>query len=74
MDRFELDSRWQKEILDSLQGMAYGTVQIFVHDGHIVQIERTERKRFDIEKAISNSVDTGSVKPARRSSKPRRGT
>ncbi|MDF2661604.1 MAG: hypothetical protein K0Q94_4395 [Paenibacillus sp.] len=43
----QLDDVWTERILGSLEGMEYGSVQIIVHDGKIVQIERTERKRFD---------------------------
>jgi len=43
----EVDDEWNERIVSSLNGMEYGAVQIIVHDGRIVQIERTERKRFD---------------------------
>ncbi|WP_309121048.1 YezD family protein [Paenibacillus sp.] len=43
----EWDSAWLKRIADSLAGIKYGSVQIVVHDGKIVQIERTEKRRFD---------------------------
>jgi hypothetical protein len=35
------------QIKESLEGLRYGTVQIVVHNGQIVQIERTEKLRFD---------------------------
>ncbi len=44
---FELDETWLSRIASSVNGLEYGSVQIIVHDGRIVQIERTERKRFD---------------------------
>ncbi|MCL6456904.1 MAG: YezD family protein [Gorillibacterium sp.] len=44
---FEVDELWKERISSTLNGLEYGTVQIIVHDGRIVQIERTERKRFD---------------------------
>ncbi len=47
----QLDEIWTKRILDSISGLEYGHVQIIVHDGKIVQIERTERKRFEISQA-----------------------
>ena len=31
---------------DALRGLQYGTVTITVRDGVIVQVERTERRRF----------------------------
>lgn len=43
----QLDELWTERILDSIRGLEYGSVQIIVHDGKIVQIERTERRRFD---------------------------
>ncbi|MDF2963669.1 MAG: hypothetical protein K0S39_5404 [Paenibacillus sp.] len=48
----EVDEIWTKRILNSVNGLEYGTVQIVVHDGRIVQIERTERKRFESEAAL----------------------
>jgi len=42
-----IDEIWTERILNSIRGLEYGTVQIIVHDGKIVQIERTERKRFE---------------------------
>lgn len=39
---------WLKQIADSLEGLQYGHVQITVHDGKIVQIDRLERKRFEL--------------------------
>ncbi|WP_284639717.1 YezD family protein [Paenibacillus silviterrae] len=53
----DIDEVWSKRILQSVNGLEYGTVQIIVHDGRIVQIERTERKRFDSEhQARQNAV------------------
>lgn len=36
-----------KDIIDAVVGLDYGSVLIKVHDGKIVQIEVTERKRFN---------------------------
>jgi len=38
---------WLKQIAECIEGLKYGQVQITVHDGRIVQIDRLERKRFD---------------------------
>ncbi|WP_159883692.1 YezD family protein [Paenibacillus puerhi] len=43
----DVDDLWTKRIIQSVNGLEYGSVQIVVHDGRIVQIERTERKRFE---------------------------
>lgn len=34
-------------ILQALQGIRFGAVEIVVHDGKVVQIERKERLRFE---------------------------
>ncbi|MCR2806237.1 YezD family protein [Paenibacillus soyae] len=44
---FEVDEVWQDRILGQVAGMQYGQVIITVHDGRIVQIDRTERTRYD---------------------------
>lgn len=43
----EVDDVWQERILDQVSGLQYGQVIITVHDGRIVQIDRTERTRYD---------------------------
>ena len=52
-----IDEIWTERILDSIRGLEYGTVQIIVHDGRIVQIERTERKRFESSLAKKREAD-----------------
>ncbi|WNQ12838.1 YezD family protein [Paenibacillus aurantius] len=52
----EIDDLWKSRIVKSLSGMEYGSVQIIVHEGRIVQIERTERKRFDAVSASRQDV------------------
>ncbi|MCR8642640.1 YezD family protein [Paenibacillus sp. N1-5-1-14] len=43
----EIDEVWKSRIVESLNGLEYGAVQIIVHDGRIVQIERTQRNRYE---------------------------
>ena len=43
----EVDAVWLQRIAEVVNGLEYGSVVITVHDGRIVQIDRTERKRFD---------------------------
>ncbi|RXZ82517.1 DUF2292 domain-containing protein [Paenibacillaceae bacterium] len=45
--QLEINELWLERIREQVEGLEYGSVQIVVHDGRIVQIERTERKRFD---------------------------
>ncbi|WP_276354084.1 YezD family protein [Cohnella caldifontis] len=41
------NEEWNERIREAVEGLAYGTVQIVVHDGRIVQIERTEKFRYE---------------------------
>ncbi|MFB9273437.1 YezD family protein [Cohnella cellulosilytica] len=43
----EVDERWLARIAEQVNGLEYGEVNIVVHDGRIVQIERKERRRYD---------------------------
>ncbi len=43
----EVDERWLGRIAEQVNGLEYGEVNIVVHDGRIVQIERKERRRYD---------------------------
>ena len=38
----------EAEILRQIRSLKYGTVEIQVHASRVVQIERRERKRFDL--------------------------
>lgn len=37
----------EKEILNAIRAIRYGSVEITIHDSKVVQIERTEKVRFD---------------------------
>lgn len=64
----EIDELWSKRISQSLNGLEYGAVQIIVHDGRIVQIERTERSRFDQEARVQQQ-EAIQTKPAKANGK-----
>jgi len=38
---------WIESVRRHVDSLRFGVVQIVVHDGRVVQIERTERIRFD---------------------------
>lgn len=62
----ELDDMWLKRIKQSVEGLEYGNVHIIIHDGRIVQIERTERKRFEpspASEALQAQKDKKSLRP-----------
>lgn len=42
----QVDSVWLERIAQSLEGITFGSVQIVVHEGRIVQVDKTERYRF----------------------------
>ena len=41
------DQNWIKVIQEKLSGLRYGQILLTVHDGRIVQIERTEKTRLE---------------------------
>lgn len=47
-----------KEIRKALQGLQYGTVNIIVQDGVVVQIDRTEKRRLRCSKTQPKKATT----------------
>ncbi len=44
---FAVDPKVLQHIVDALAALQYGVVEITVHDGRVVQIERREKFRID---------------------------
>ena len=44
----EVDEVWQARIAEQINGLQFGQVLVTVHDGKIVQIDRTERTRYQL--------------------------
>lgn len=42
------DAPWLALVAEKVNSLHYGVVQIVVHDSRVVQVERTERHRFDV--------------------------
>lgn len=42
----EREARWLGVVRNQIRPLRFGVVQIVVHDGEVVQIERTERVRL----------------------------
>lgn len=38
---------WLRVVRDQVEHLRFGVVQIVVHEHHVVQVERTEKIRFD---------------------------
>ena len=43
----EGDEQWQRAVLEAVQGLRFGSVEIVVHEGRVVQVETREKVRFD---------------------------
>ncbi|NQX46706.1 YezD family protein [Paenibacillus tritici] len=57
----KVDEVWLARITELLDDMEFGSLHIVVHEGQIVQMERTERRRFGNSTANArNSGETGS--------------
>ncbi|MBN2162593.1 MAG: YezD family protein [Pontiellaceae bacterium] len=41
------DGRWVKSVKDYVKSLSYGEISITVHDGHVVQVQKTEKVRFN---------------------------
>jgi len=37
----------EKHILDAIRAIKYGAVEVIIHDSRIVQIDKTEKLRFE---------------------------
>ena len=47
-------SAWISVVAEKVNTMRFGVVQIVVHDSKVVQIERTERTRFEVPRNGTN--------------------
>ncbi|MGO9199565.1 MAG: YezD family protein [Limisphaerales bacterium] len=50
------DSGWLDLVRQHVGSLRYGAVQIIVHDGHVTQIEKTERVRLESRDRTANRV------------------
>lgn len=42
-----LDPQLVRELVAALRGLRFGSIELIVHDGRIVQLERHEKVRFN---------------------------
>ena len=42
-----LDPDWERAVVEAIRALRYGSVEIVVHEGRVVQIETREKVRFD---------------------------
>jgi len=45
---------WLSLVAEKVKSMRFGVVQIVIHDSKVVQIERTERTRFDTPQPVTS--------------------
>jgi len=45
---FGLDARTAEVILSAVGGLRYGVVEVTVHDGRVVQVDKRERIRLSV--------------------------
>jgi hypothetical protein len=50
-----------KRILSALSGLKFGAVEITVHEGRIVQIERREKQRLNLDLPGIDSIEASSI-------------
>ncbi len=48
------DPNWLQVVAEKVQTMRFGVIQIVVHDSKVVQIERTERTRYDVPRSAAS--------------------
>ena len=41
------DADWEQAVVKAIRALRYGSVEIVVHEGRVVQIETREKVRFD---------------------------
>lgn len=49
----KVDEVWLERIAGLLNEMEFGSLNIVIHEGQIVQVERTERKRYELSPGAS---------------------
>jgi hypothetical protein len=42
-----VDTDWERAVVEAIRSLRYGSVEIVVHEGRVVQIETREKVRFD---------------------------
>jgi hypothetical protein len=47
----------EKQILKTIENIKYGSVEVLIHDSRIVQIEKSEKIRFDTSRYKQQPTD-----------------
>jgi len=43
----EVDTDWERAVVEAIRALRFGSIEIVVHEGRVVQIETREKVRFD---------------------------
>jgi len=46
VDIDDKDAPWERAVREAVRGLRYGSVEVLVHDGRVVQVETREKVRF----------------------------
>lgn len=68
----QVDQLWLERIAGQLNDMEFGSLHIVVHEGQIVQMERTERKRFENAKAAKAGITARTRQDLKKASRDHR--
>ncbi len=56
------DQAWLAAVKDEVEGLRFGTVQVIIHEGQVVQIERISRRRIGTSPALPRHLTSRSAK------------
>ena len=42
-----VDTDWERAVVEAIRALRFGSIEIVVHEGRVVQIETREKVRFD---------------------------
>jgi hypothetical protein len=51
------DWKWIELVIQQVNSLSFGVVEVVVHDGRVIQIEKTERLRLDKKSAVQQRTD-----------------
>ncbi len=43
----------ERHILEAIRAIKYGAVEVLIHDSRVVQVEKTEKVRFDTSRSAN---------------------
>lgn len=54
-DPFELPADLLEQLRSALKGLRFGTIELTVHEGAVVQIERREKVRISLKSGLTDN-------------------